>query len=402
MFRDTSDAFQARIKDLNDNQEFANQEERACKSKPVLKLVKQFLIKRRAIFYGGMAQNEYLPKEMRFYTAADIPDYDVFSSAPEKLATDLADHLIEKGYGFVTVKNAMHEGTFKVSWDFEDVADITRVTAEQERSMRRNAKKSRDGALLCPLHILKANAYLELAMPKSAMFRWAKVFERTQLLETAFPVERAEASSQQPPLPWERCEDKSVNDLVSRCFALCKRNNFPVGGHHALQYYVGDQRVTSNRHLGWYPRLEVFAMDSEKMLKRFEGILRRSEQDYTVSMSKAGTDSLWSKECNLILGNNVHLISIKEVTNRCYSLQRSDTGVLYISLFFMIASAYHALYRLNKELGIEAAISRMVRNVRVEDFKADCFGAVRDLLSIKRSKVRKRMPVVFYDPERKK
>ena len=131
-------------------------------------------------------------------------------------------------------------------------------------------------------------------------------------------------------------------------------------------------------------------------------MLDRAGADYIVSESMTEKDSLWSNERNLILRNNIHLISIKEVANRCYSLQRSDTGVLYISLFLVISSSYHALYRLRTSVGIETAISNMVANVRVEDFKADCFGEVRDLLSIKRSKVRKRMPVVFYDPERKK
>ena len=400
MFRDTTDAFQVRIQSMNEKADFVNQEVRACKSKPVLKIVKQFLIKQLVIFYGGMAQNEYLPKELRFYTASDIPDYDVFSSAPEELATKLADHLVSKGYSFVTVKNAVHEGTFKVSWDFEDVADITRVSPEHERSMRRSAKKAKDGALLCPLHLLKANAYVELAMPKSAMFRWAKVFERTQLLERAFPLKSVVGSSFKE-LPWELCDNTKLNRLVSKCFAFCKRNNLPVGGHHAVQYY-NDERVVSNRHLGWYPRLEVFTINSEKTLRSLRRVLDRAGVEYIVSDSMTEKDTLWSNETNLILRNNVHLISIKEVANKCYSLQRSDTGVLYISLFFVISSSYHALYRLRTSLGIEATISTMVANVRVEDFKAECFGEVRDLLSIKRSKVRKRMPVVFYDPERKK
>jgi hypothetical protein len=242
---------------------------------------------------------------------------------------------------------------------------------------------------------------MELAMPKSAMFRWAKVFERTQLLERAFPLERTNGSSVSDQIPWERCDDAVINGLVSKCFALCKRTNLPVGGHHAVQYYNGE-RVVSHRHLGWCPRLEVFTINSEKTLRSFRGLLDRTGVDYFVSESTVERDSLWSNESNLILRNNVHLVSIKEVRNRCYSLQRSNTGVLYISLFLVISSAYHTLYRLRTNLGIEQTLLRMIGNVRVDDFKAECFGEVRDLLSIKRSKVRKRMPVVFYDPERKK
>ena len=51
MFRDNSEAFQARIQSMNEKADFVNQDARACKSKPVLKIVKQFLIKRMVIFY---------------------------------------------------------------------------------------------------------------------------------------------------------------------------------------------------------------------------------------------------------------------------------------------------------------------------------------------------------------
>lgn len=391
------ETFQQRIESMNQMADMKSQEERACKSKPVLNLVKNFLINRKAVFYGGMAQNEYLPKEMKFYKSSDIPDYDVFSSTPEKLATDLADELMDKGYTFVTVKHAMHEGTYKVSWDFEDVADITKVSKSQEASMRRRAKKRSDGLLLCPLHLLKANAYLELAMPKSSMFRWAKVFERLQLLEEAYPIKRDE-------IQWKICKDDTLNELVSKCFAFLKRKALPLTGNPAIQYYILNT-FKKNRYLEWCPRLEAFTLNGEETLTSLKKMLDRSNRRYRVveSGAKEDTDRIADREWTILdTDTECPILRLKEVVNRCYSVQRASNGVLYASIFLIITLTYRDLQTFPKLQQIEHVVSGMIDNIRVDDFRVECFGSVRDMLSIKRSKIRKKMPAIFYDPERRK
>lgn len=395
--QESVETFQQRIESMNKMADMKSQEDRACKSKPVLNLVKNFLIKRRAIFYGGMAQNEYLPKDMKFYKPSDIPDYDVFSSNPEKLATDLADELIDKGYTFVTVKHAMHEGTYKVSWDFEDVADITKVSKAQEASMRRRAKKRSDGLLLCPLHLLKANAYLELAMPKSSMFRWAKVFERLQLLEKAYPIKKDE-------IEWKISQDATVNELVQKCFAFLKRKELPLTGNPAIQYYILN-KFKVDRYLEWCPRLEALTLNGEETLKNLKKVLDRSNNKYRVVESefKEDTDRIADREWTIVhTDTECPILRLKEVVNRCYSVQRANNGVLYASIFLIITLTYRDLQTFPKLTQIEHVISGMVDNIRVDDFRVECFGSVRDMLSIKRSKIRKKMPAIFYDPERSK
>ena len=391
------ETFQQRIESMNKMADVTSQEERACKSKPVLNFVKNFLIKRKAIFYGGMAQNEYLPKDMKFYKSSDIPDYDVFSSNPERLATDLADELMNNGYSFVTVKHAMHEGTYKVSWDFEDVADITKVSKAQEASMRRRAKKRSDGLLLCPLHLLKANAYLELAMPKSSMFRWAKVFERLQLLEEAHPIKRGEVE-------WKICKDNALNESVEKCLAFLKRKALPLTGNAAIQYYILN-KFKKERYLEWCPRLEALTLNGEETLKTLTKVLDRSKRQYRVveSGSKEDTDRIADREWTIMdKDTECPILRLKEVVNRCYSVQRASNGILYASIFLIITLSYRDLQTLPKLTQIEHVVSGMIDNIRVDDFRVECFGSVRDMLSIKRSKIRKRMPAIFYDPNRSK
>ena len=167
------DLIETRLRELTKETRAADEELRTKQFTPILEITKAFLVSKKVIFYGGMAQNLYLPPKERFYAPTDLPDYDVFTSRAETLARELADRLVKHGYEMVTVRYALHDGTYKVSWDFQDLVDLTQVTKRDETRMRRRATRQPDGVLLCPLDLLKANAYIELAMPKSSMFRWA-------------------------------------------------------------------------------------------------------------------------------------------------------------------------------------------------------------------------------------
>ena len=47
----------------------------------IIKIVEDFIIKKKLVCYGGTAINNILPEEAQFYDKeAEIPDYDFFSS----------------------------------------------------------------------------------------------------------------------------------------------------------------------------------------------------------------------------------------------------------------------------------------------------------------------------------
>lgn len=151
---------------------------------PVLDVVRDAIVRGRKVLYGGMAMNLYLPHKARFYDPDALPDYDVYSNSAKAFVVRLADRLRRLGYDHVEVRCALHPGTYKLSWDSESLLDVTEVSGSEMRTLRSKSRRTPEGFLLCPLSYLKAQAYLELASPDTAAFRWSKVYKRVRLLET--------------------------------------------------------------------------------------------------------------------------------------------------------------------------------------------------------------------------
>ena len=91
-------------------------------------IIKNFIIENKLIVYGGLALNDLLPDKHKFYTKANIPDYDFYSPNGMEHAVNLANKLYIAGYKYVEVDSAIHENTYRVSVNFRVVADISNIT----------------------------------------------------------------------------------------------------------------------------------------------------------------------------------------------------------------------------------------------------------------------------------
>lgn len=148
-----------------------------ARANPVLERIKHELVAEQKVFYGGMAQNLYLPKKYRFYKDTDVPDYDVYCHKAKDFVVRLAKKLL------LEVRCAKKSGTYKLFWENIGVLDVTEVSRAEFRRLQTKSKRTPDGLLLAPIELIKANAYLELASPDTAWFRWEKVYTRIVLLE---------------------------------------------------------------------------------------------------------------------------------------------------------------------------------------------------------------------------
>jgi len=92
-----------------------------------LEIVKEFILKKNLIIYGGMAIDLALKakKHKGIYKDDVVPDYDFMSPNHYMDACELADILHSKGFKDVQAVNAVHVSTYKVRTNFVWVADIT-------------------------------------------------------------------------------------------------------------------------------------------------------------------------------------------------------------------------------------------------------------------------------------
>lgn len=150
--------------------------------KRMIKILEDFLIKKKLICYGGTAINNILPKNAQFYNRdIEIPDYDFFSKTPIEDATELADLFYNAGYLETEAKSGVHNGTYKVFVNYIPMADITYLHPELYNSIQKEAI-SIAGIKYAPPNYLRMSMFLELSRPAGDVSRWEKVLKRLTLL----------------------------------------------------------------------------------------------------------------------------------------------------------------------------------------------------------------------------
>lgn len=156
--------------------------------KKMIQIVKDFIIQKKLICYGGTAINNILPKHAQFYDQeGEIPDYDFFSSDALNDAKELAEIYHRAGFKSVEAKSGIHFGTFKVFVEYIPMADVTQVGSGIYKTLLADSI-SIAGIRYCPPDYLRMNMYLELSRPAGDVSRWDKVASRLLLLNKYHPM----------------------------------------------------------------------------------------------------------------------------------------------------------------------------------------------------------------------
>jgi hypothetical protein len=177
-----------------------------------LNIVKRFIKRKQRVCYGGTAINSLLPKEKRFYDPnVDLPDYDFFSPSIETDIKELVDDLKNAGFNEVIHRVGIHEGTKKILVNYTAVADVSHL---DKRLYNIYFKESQlvDGIHYTSPDMLRMMMYLELSRPRGEVSRWGKVYERLQLLNSAFPLKTCKKIRTYPMVPNEI--RKSILDFL--------------------------------------------------------------------------------------------------------------------------------------------------------------------------------------------
>lgn len=154
----------------------------------IIKILEEFLRKKKLICYGGTAINNILPPAVQFYDRdIDIPDYDFYSPNALSDSKELANIYLKNGYDEVEAKAGVHYGTFKVFVNFIPIADLTFLEKEIYNKLSDDAITI-SGIRYCPPNFLRMNMYLELSRPMGDVSRWEKILKRLILLSKYYPI----------------------------------------------------------------------------------------------------------------------------------------------------------------------------------------------------------------------
>lgn len=153
-----------------------------------LTIVKNFIIRKKRICYGGTAINALLPNKDKFYDPEyNLPDYDFITYNGDNDVKELVHDLKRAGFTDVLHRVGMHKGTKKILVNFMPIADITEVDKDTYNVFL-EASKLIGGIHYTNENMLRMMMYLEISRPRGEVNRWEKVLERLQLLNKYFPM----------------------------------------------------------------------------------------------------------------------------------------------------------------------------------------------------------------------
>ena len=162
-----------------------------------LEIVRQFIIERKLILYGGQAIDFALRlKGSQIYPEHQTPDYDFFSPQSVDDAYDLADRLVAAGFENVKAIPAIHVQTMRVATDFIFVADISYAPPEVYESF---PTVSYAGMRILHPNYQRTDMHLAFCFPfnspprEDIFHRYKKDLKRFQLFQKFYPIENADA-----------------------------------------------------------------------------------------------------------------------------------------------------------------------------------------------------------------
>jgi len=308
----------------------------------VLDITKQYLIKENVVIYGGLAMNMYLDDKSKIYTDDDIPDFDGYISNAQKIALKFAKQLKQNGYNYVLLKKAIHDNTFKLSWEFNDIADFTDIQTNDYKLLVNKSTRI-DNLLVAPIELVKANAYIELCMPLSSMFRWNKVYQRIVVLENN--AKNSTTSKKQ--ISFVSSNVPQLNSLVSQIMQLIIENNLPFIGIKAIRYFLGLD-MWKHETIAKFAYISCMINNDSDFCSKIDELLTIMRIPYT-KKTKKETTFLFEKITYYVTLNKKRykILSIQQVKSKCIStlpVKQNSSNILVISVFYLLNNLYTYQY----------------------------------------------------------
>lgn len=372
--------------------------------------VKKFIIDKKLILYGGYAINLLLSDTDKFYEDFTLNDYDCYSVNAKNDAIELVKILTDKGYKYIQLKTALHEDTFKVYADFEQILDITQVdkiffdnlsklsSKERRTDIYKYFPKKEKGITISPVLLLKRNLYFELARPYASIHRWYKLYPRLMKLNNN-PIFEKKTIEIKHDLPLK------INENVDKLLKYIQKNKYIIVGNFAYSIHNKDKLMKYNNNIESY--LSILSSTYEKTANEIKLLLDNiiDKELYYLKVvdfdSKFGLMNNSKKIVIVDIATKKHynIIDVQDSGEECFSFKTIDgytIGTIHV-LLYIYYSSYTTLfssdgYRSNIEninyiqshiINLES-ILKLNKDIR-KIISVDCKGNITNIKEIKKN-----------------
>jgi hypothetical protein len=146
----------------------------------------------KVLLYGGTAINDILPEKLKFYSKTQLPDIDIFCTFKtyKLISKKLLKKFFLNGNEITTIREALHEHTYKVMVDGLHIMDISVIDEEFFNTLSKNKIKSSFRKIYCVnIEYLKYSLHSMISQPLQS-HKWVNIYERMIHLYKAFPNEK--------------------------------------------------------------------------------------------------------------------------------------------------------------------------------------------------------------------
>ena len=370
----------------------------------VITLISKFIIKKKLILYGGFVINVILPKKLRFYKDYTINDFDCLSKNPLNDSIELAKIIKEKGYTYIKIKKAKHQGTYRVYVYGKQIFDISIIKSniydnllKYSKKDKKNLKHYKDKYNIIPLPIIKKNLYYELSRPEQSGYRWEKIYERLNILNKTYPTPILNIKYECIKIP------AIYQQLTKNILEYIKVSKNPVIDSFALKIYKKLSLNCCGRVNDYSKYITILSTDYEQtkndiiaIIKNKDNKLANYEIDITNRIDKDNLlytyydINIINKEDNTIF----NLINIINVKNECFSINNGakreynnfTIGSLDTILYFLYTTyIYNTIYINDAKIAneklfyineYEKYIIDNINNNILKRLKSSCYGKI--------------------------
>ena len=364
----------------------------------VIKLISTFIIKKKLILYGGFVINIILPKKLRFYKDYTINDFDCLSKNPLNDSIELAKIIKSKGYSYIKIKKAKHQGTYRVYVYGKQIFDITIVKSniydnllKYSKKEKKDLKHYKDKYNIIPLPIIKKNLYYELSRPEQSGYRWEKIYERLQILNNTYPTQSIKVKYECVKIP------PLYKGLVNKILAYIKKSKTPIIDSFALKLYKNMVVNCCGRISEHSKYITILSTNYEQTKNDVMKIIK----DCNLTNHRVDINNFVDKEAVLYTHFDINiindddntifnLINIINVKNECFSINKNIKGYTIGSvdtiLYFLYTSyIYNTIYTSDALLSSEKQyyinefedyIKNNLHNNIQKRLKSTCYGKI--------------------------
>ncbi len=358
--------------------------------KRIIKIVEQFLQKKKLVCYGGTAINALLPPDDQFYdTTTELPDYDFFSPNALEDAKNLADIYYKEGFVNVEARAGVHVGTFKVFVNFIPVADITQTVPELFKSIKRTAVPI-NGIYYSSPNYLRMLMYLELSRPRGDSSRWEKVLKRISLLNKNYPLKGKHCQHIEIQRFFD-VDNKEVKGDEEKIFNITRNTLMNQGviffGAMAIQMYLRYLKKFKYQKFHKTPDFDVLSINPKETADLLKSNLKREGIKNVTLVKKNGIGEIIAPHYEVRVGKETIVMIYKPLACHSYNtikIKRRDVKIatidtmlsFYLAFIFINRSYYdpNRILCMSEFLFKVQQYNRLAQKGILKRFSINCYG----------------------------